>query len=411
MFRRLLSLRLVFTAFMFGCFSFFALAQESPSQKTDPEKQHAFELFQSGKFLEAMPLFEKLTVDHPNDAGAWEGWGASVLAYSQTLNEPELRKKGRAKARTILVKAQGLGDNSFLIQSLLSIIPEDGGEMTFSKREDVDKVMQQAEASFAKGDYDQARSLYLQALLLDPKLYEAALFIGDVFYRQQQPGSAGEWYARAIQIDPDRETAYRYWGDVLVSQGKMDEARSKIIEAVIAEPYTRTAWLGAAQWAQQNHLALTILRFKGESAVSVKDGKVNINVDPESLVKKKDASTEAWILYGGLRAAWQKQRFAEHFPKESSYRHTMAEETDCLHTMASLVAKNHTAKEIDESDPGLNTLIKIDHEGLLEPYVLMNRADDGIVQDYAAYRTANRQKLNQYLDEFVVPKTPAKSAQ
>jgi hypothetical protein len=37
-------------------------------------------------------------------------------------------------------------------------------------------------------------------------------------------------------------------------------------------------------------------------------------------------------------------------------------------------------------------------------------ADQGIAQDYVAYRKNNRDKLPQYLDEFVVPKTQSKYA-
>jgi hypothetical protein len=51
-------------------------------------------------------------------------------------------------------------------------------------------------------------------------------------------------------------------------------------------------------------------------------------------------------------------------------------------------------------------LANIQKAGFLEPFVLLNRADDGIAQDYPAYRDANREKVRRYLDEFVVPKTP-----
>ena len=40
------------------------------------------------------------------------------------------------------------------------------------------------------------------------------------------------------------------------------------------------------------------------------------------------------------------------------------------------------------------------------PFALLNRGDDEIAQDYAAYRAANRDKIYRYFDEFVVPKAP-----
>jgi hypothetical protein len=40
---------------------------------------------------------------------------------------------------------------------------------------------------------------------------------------------------------------------------------------------------------------------------------------------------------------------------------------------------------------------------MIEAYVLLNAADEGIAQDYPGYREKHREKLEQYLSEFVVP--------
>jgi hypothetical protein len=63
-----------------------------------------------------------------------------------------------------------------------------------------------------------------------------------------------------------------------------------------------------------------------------------------------------------------------------------------------------------EGNPDLTALEKIEKAGLLEPFALLNRADNGIAKDYEGYRTANREKIRKYLDEFVVPKAPAQPA-
>jgi hypothetical protein len=39
--------------------------------------------------------------------------------------------------------------------------------------------------------------------------------------------------------------------------------------------------------------------------------------------------------------------------------------------------------------------------------VLFSLGDDGIASDYKAYRAANRSKLEEYLDKFVMPPAPA----
>jgi len=396
-----------------------ALAQAPPSggeaekKKYDPELQRAVELYQGGKMVEAMPIFEKLAADRPNDSSVWEGWGTTMLSYSQTLADPELKKKARLRARGILLKAKELGDNSNLLQVLLGMIPEDGSSATFSAKQEVDEIMQKAEGDFARGDYDKAREGYAQALLLDPNLYWAAVFSGDVFFKQGKPGFAGEWFARAIGIDPNRETAYRYWGDSLKQEGKMEEARAKFIDAVIAEPYNKGPWVGLQQWADANQVKLAFLQLPQRGSVEAKDGKINITLD--SSVPADDPASGGWLAYNMERALWQGDKFKKEFPNEPAYRHTVREEASALHLLVSVIAEVGESKKKKKKDaavdPALVTLAKIDQEGLMEPFVLINRADEGIAKDYDAYRTANREKLRQYLDEFVVPKAPAKAEQ
>jgi hypothetical protein len=63
-------------------------------------------------------------------------------------------------------------------------------------------------------------------------------------------------------------------------------------------------------------------------------------------------------------------------------------------------------KHSKDLDPSVQSLIKIEEAGFLDPFVLINRADAGIAQDYVAYRAANRDNIRRYLDEFLVPKIP-----
>jgi len=336
----------------------------------------------------------------------WEYLGVSTLGYSQTLTDPEARRQARVRARTILLKAKDLGDNSNLLQTLLGMIPEDGGSVSFSSRQEVNDIMQRAEADFSRGDLDQARDGYIKASLLDPNLYEAPLFTGDVLYKQHKADSSGEWFARAIQIDPNRETAYRYWGDALVSLGDMQGAREKFIQAVVADPYGRNSWMGLRQWADKVKVTMNWVRLQDKSAVTQKDEKnINITLDPGA--GKDDPSAVAWTTYALARAGWHGDQFKKEFPKEPQYRRTMREEADSLHLMVTVMLEQKDyEKKKNKLDPSLLQLVQIDQAGFLEPFVLLNRAEKEIAQDYAPYRTVHRDILYRYLDEFVVPKTP-----
>lgn len=380
------------------------------AEKNDPARQHALDVYRSGKMVEAMPLLEQLAADHPSDAVVKEAWAFSVMSYAATLSDADLRKKARVRARAIALEAQKLGDNSSLLQVVLSA-PADGSESAFSDRKEVDDTMKEAEADFVRGDLDKARTGYIRALLLDPQNYAAALFIGDVYFKQHVYGSAGEWFSRAIQIDPDRETAYRYWADALSAMGNRNVAREKYIQAIVAEPYNQRSLMGLNDWSQSAKIPLNWVRLQDKSSVTQKDDQhINITIDPSSL-GKNDPGASAWVMYGMERALWRQEKFKKEFPNEPKYRRTMREETDCLHLMVTAMTEQKDFKKKEKNlDPALQQLVKIDQAGFLEPFALLNRGDNEIAQDYAPYRAAHRDVVYRYFDEFVVPKVSDQSA-
>ncbi len=383
--------------------------QSSPAQtvpKDLPDRQHALDVYRAGKFVEAMPLLEKLSADNPSDIVVKEYWAFSVMAYASTIADPDLKKRARVRARAIALEAKQLGDTSSLLQVILEI-PEDGAQAPFSDRKDVDDAMKNAEADFVRGDFDKARDGYLHVMMLDPRNYEAALFMGDVYFKQHINGSAGEWFARAVEIDPNRETAYRYWGDALMDLGRPVDAREKYILAIIAEPYKQRSWVGLQRWAERTKLSLTWVRLQDKSSVTQKDeSHINITLDPSGM-KKGDPAGSAWLIYAMNRALWTQEKFKKEFPNEPKYRRTMREEADCLHMMVTVMTEQKDfEKKKKNLDSPLLELVKIDGAGFLEPFTLLNRADNDIAQDYVPYRTAHRDALHRYFDEYVVPKAP-----
>jgi tetratricopeptide (TPR) repeat protein len=367
--------------------------------KSDSERQRAIELFNAGNFDDAMPLFEKLAADHPEDATIKANLAFSIAAHAATLPDFELRKKARVRARAVALQAQNQGEHSATVQGLL-LIPVDGSETAFSDRKEVDDAMKAAEADFARGDLDKARIGYLHALLLDPNNYYAALFIGDVYFKQHVNGSAGEWFARATEIDSNRETAYRYWGDAILAMGKISEAREKYIDAIIAEPYEQASWGGIQQWAQRAKVSLNWVRLQDKAKIVATEKGPRITLDPS--LHSEDPMFKPWMVYSGRRLQWPQGKFKQQFPNEAQYRHTLAEESDALHLMVLALS----LPGVSITDPSLAAVVRIDKAGFIEPFALLNRADKGVAQDYAAYRAAHRETIYRYFDEFVVPKAP-----
>src|SRR5262249_584196 len=146
------------------------------------------------------------------------------------------------------------------------------------------------------------------------KLYEAALYIGDAYYKTDgKLDLAGEWFAKAIAINPNRETAYRYWGDALMKQNKDTEARDKYIQAYISEPFNQLDMKAFVGFAKNHDITLTNPSVKIPTSVSQNgDGNTTITLDPNLMSKKEDGSS-AWITYGIARATWPAKRFAQEF--------------------------------------------------------------------------------------------------
>jgi tetratricopeptide (TPR) repeat protein len=385
-------------------------ARGQQTQTGDEMRRKAVELYKENRMEQALPLLEELTVARPQDAALQEMLGMCLLGHAVNFADPEERRKTRVRARKAFVRAKELGDNSNLLQIMLAGVPEDGGTVSYSNRKEVDDAMRAAEASYTKGDFQEAIAGYATVLALEPSNYLAMLFTGDVYYKQKDYENASLWFDKAVKLGPNVETAYRYWGDVLFAEGKDGEARDKYVLAVVAEPYQKKSWVGLLQWAQRNHFAVMQPKIVSPNSSADKPGGgTQITIDPKTLGQsnadgKKDGM-DAWIVYDGVRLGWKNKTFKEKYPQEKEYRHSLAEESDALATMASRISEELDAKEIKAEDLNaqLATLVKLKQEGLIEAYVLLGHPDAGIAQDYEAYRKDHRDKLILYLNDVVIP--------
>ncbi|MGH9751949.1 MAG: tetratricopeptide repeat protein [Blastocatellia bacterium] len=372
----------------------------------EAELKRAIQLIKEVKMSEALPILEKLHAAKPDDTVVLVSLAHAILVIMITEKEAEKRKKELLRARSLAERAKELGDNSEILQLLLEQIPADGNMPTLAgsaTRTPAEESLMEGEAAFGKGEMERAIEHYERALKLEPKLYEAQLFAGDAYHKMGKNDKAYESYARAVAIDPDRDTAYRYWGNVLMREGKLKEAKEKLVEGVIAAPYTRLPWQFLKNWAERNQIQLSHPRIDiPTSSVQKKDDKnMSIFVNPSD---KKDG-TDAWMIYSIGRASWMvdEKSFREAFPNEKKYRHSLREESESLSMAVENVQNRLKEGNLKESslDVSIANLLKLHREGLIEAYVLLAMADEGIARDYAEYRKNNRDKLRRYLNEYV----------
>ena len=395
-----------------------ACAQEHTHTHTPPahtqgdaayqaKRQQAMQLFEQGKRLEALPLLEVLVEEDAGDKEVVVALAASLVRHAATLTDQQAAGKERLRARDLLEKS---GSFSPLAQNLLQLLRQmpESGDFQFSENPAVEQAMRAGEAAFSRRDFDEAIKNYSKAVELEPKNYAAVLFMGNAFHKKNDFAKAGEWYEKAIRLDPNIETAYRYYAEMLAQRNEMAKARTMIIRAAVAEPYNRMIWRDLRAWANVNHVALdlTSVNIPDPEPDPKKDGQV---MALKLLPERPTGLSDAWRAYHLVRVDWKQRKFKQQFPEESEYRHSLAEETDALNAairvLETLRGDIETAELVLE-DPSLLLLCRLSEGGLLEPYVLFRLGDEGIAKDLSGYRAKNRDKLEKYMDKFVVPPVP-----
>jgi len=381
--------------------SFSITTQAQTNENVIELRRQASELMKQTKYTEALPLLEKIATLQPEDGETQFFLGFALIGQATITKDAATRKALRVRARTSFVKAKSLGFYEPRLDALINDLPEDGSDPAdYSSASKANELMKEGEAAFSQGKGDEALKKYQEALELDPKLYHAALFAGDIYLQKKDYAQAEIWYQKAIAIDPNIETAYRYSATPFMKQRKMDQARDRYIEAFITEPYNRYARAGLVQWAEATQTTIAHPNIDIPTNVSFDEkGDAKINLDASALLGGKNDGSFAWISYGVARSSWRKEKFAKTFPTEKAYRHSLAEEVDALRQVLSTATSDKTVKNLN---PSLAKLKKLDEAGLLEAYILLARPDEGIAQDHPPYLKQNREKLRRYVMEYVV---------
>lgn len=311
-------------------------------------KKKVGELTKQTRYTEALPLLEKIVAAEPKNAEMVFQLGFALVAQANAMIESADKQALRVRARNAFIRARELGVQEPVIDALIGSLPPDGSDTgSFSQNLVANAVMVEAESLFGQGKLDDALKDYQKALSLDPKLYHAALFSGDVYMQRGDFAQASAWYEKAIAIDPTKETAYRYSATPLMKQGKTDEARERYIEAFISEPYNRFARAGLIQWGQLTQTTLGHPQIDIPTKVTFDEkGNAQINLDASALLGEKDDGSFAWISYGVTRSTWRKEKFAKVFPNERVYRHSLAEEADALRSVIVLATGDKKTKKL-----------------------------------------------------------------
>jgi tetratricopeptide (TPR) repeat protein len=403
----------------------------------DTERAQANQLYIAGKHLEALPLYEDLCRQDPTNLAFAERHGGGLIEKAGTLTDPTQKNAMFMQGMQEIARAQSLGDNSPIVENLLGVYGKTpiGMMLTgsmgalpltvgyyYAGTAQAHGLLQQGEEAFGKKDWPTALKFYLAAATADPKFYSAALYAGDTYGHQKDYANAGVWFGKAIAIDPDRETAYRYWGNVLMESGDSAGARVKFEQAMAAEPYTVSTFGGLRQWAIVTKTSLVPPQVRRPD-LPRKDGKIT----DASFYSETGDGHSSWLVYAQTRLArnpdvifneWVMAGSVTADPQfdfvPNGYVHTLAEEVEAINAMLADVKQKLASGAVtqDKLEPVLKTLLAVQKDNMLEPFILLNFNDAGIRHGYPDYRAVHRDQVVTYIDRYLIgPPTPASAPQ
>lgn len=97
---------------------------------------------------------------------------------------------------------------------------------------DVSELSRQAEERIQAGEWDQARPILEQWVLLEPRNAEAYNNLGVAYKKTGDRERAREHYRKALAIQPEYPEALNNLGVLFLSEGKVAEAEENFLQAV-----------------------------------------------------------------------------------------------------------------------------------------------------------------------------------
>ncbi|HJZ98950.1 MAG TPA: tetratricopeptide repeat protein [Candidatus Solibacter sp.] len=133
-----------------------------------------------------------------------------------------------------------------------------------------ERLLGEAQALEAQGQWQSAIDLELKALELDPKLSQAHINLISLYGRMGDAEEAGKHYRQALELDPRSQEAYYNFGVLCYQAGRRVEAQAAFTEALAINP----------NHAQAHNNLGTLLEEQGKVAEAAAQFQKAIELDP-----------------------------------------------------------------------------------------------------------------------------------
>lgn len=171
------------------------------SSPTPQEVDALLSLFNGGRFNEALPLAQDMTVRFP---GHWMGWKMLGVLFNQMGRSADALLPMQKAAELLPGDAEAHNNLGITLQYL-------------------DRL-------------EEAESSYRRALRINPDYARAHSNLGATLQSLGRPDEAEASYRRAIQINPNYVKAHCNLGAILQELGRLDEAEASLRQALQIDP-------------------------------------------------------------------------------------------------------------------------------------------------------------------------------
>lgn len=160
-----------------------------PQVEQDPDLSEGAQLFQQGKYEEAIALFQKVIEKDPDNVEAHYNLALSLL-----------RSGKQEEAIALLEKVKEMKPD--MMETYLAL----------------------GECYFNKGENDKAVSYFEKALEIDPNNAEVYYNVGIIHYKNDRTDDAVKNFLASKSLDPEYAPTYYQLGLAYIKKGEMDKA-------------------------------------------------------------------------------------------------------------------------------------------------------------------------------------------
>lgn len=199
---------------------------------SDDYDEHAHQLYNEGRFDEALDLLQDGIQLYPNSVELHVGMAYAYLAREDVAWARRSFERARALDPDHEDTLAGYGEVLLKLGERVPALASFDRILSLGFKEDHELMLQIGRALFREGLLAAAQTFFEYAVNAQPDCPEAAACVGYACHRLNDDGGALYWLRRALQIDPQYSEARIYLANMLYDRSESEAAMHHLHQTV-----------------------------------------------------------------------------------------------------------------------------------------------------------------------------------